>query len=193
VPPPKRDGLDPRLLYGVAAAMLVVTGVAFGAGMLLSERTRAASSAPAASAAPPSPAKMAARILVDALGHVADGCDIEVDGPATKDILAFVQRECGPASGHTKAAKTLRDGDAADRSYRTKKRPDPDAADTDAPVRPPPRRPARSGCITSCAREHSSCVSSCGPEPGDANQYDAWQSCSSKCLAAESRCRLGCR
>jgi hypothetical protein len=202
--PPRQPGIDPKILIGVAAAMLLVTGLAFGAGILLSNRKEAAKTASSSTEGPrrPGPARMAAAIFESALGEVAERCEVEVDGPLTRDVLEFVQKDCGPASKAGEPTKrhstTHRASDTStasdfDQPPPTKKQPkqtDPD--DPRPPPLPVPKSPS-TGCMNGCKSQRDGCVNACGGEPGDASQYDAWQSCKSRCFSSESRCRMSCR
>jgi hypothetical protein len=52
--------------------------------------------------------------------------------------------------------------------------------------------PKTDGCRSGCAKEHATCKAACKSEPTDASDYEAWQGCLAKCLAAESGCRQRC-
>jgi hypothetical protein len=189
-------GIDPKVLLVVAGVMLLVVLVAFGAGLAWSKRSERLAASNSASPASSGPAHVASQIFDDALVEVADRCDMSIEGPATKDVLTAAQVLCGGGGGTKRPAKSHEpyigpDFGPTDANAAAKRTATP-AHDAPPPPAAEPRAPAKSNCLTRCASDHSSCVSGCGPEPSDATKYDSWQSCSSRCLTSESRCRLSC-
>lgn len=213
-PPAPRAGVDPRILYGAVAGMVLLAALAFGAGLLW--RRGPSTSPPSATAEGPArgagPAGRAADLFDASLVRVADACQIDVAGTPNNEVFQLALEACG--RDEVDKLRRRRERELAERV-----RPQPD----DEPRRPPQLLPdddpapsaqpsatqrprevdpapksaplpaAKSSCTTSCNRVRAECSSGCGAEPSDASRYDAWQTCASKCVAAESRCRLGCR
>ena len=191
-PPKPRSSVDTRILFIVAGAMVGLAALAFGAGLLWSRSPRDPSpSAPKAASNPNGLAGRAASVLDAALLGVADKCEIDVGGAPSVDILVSAQEGCGHGVRESRR-RALSQGSPEPGLGRP--RPQPEDSDDRRPIRTPSQSgPGKPRCITSCASGKSSCMSECGPEPGDASKFDVWQACSGRCLASESRCRLGCR
>ncbi len=199
VPEPKaRVGIDPKILVLVAALMFGLAVVAFGAGFLWSRKPV---SAPAdgqkarTTVRANGLASRASQVLDTELLGVATRCEVDVEGSPSSEILASAQEGCGRSVRETR--RRIANGGDSTLPSPDLPRPHPrDSQTTDdpRPVRPQgggaPQKPA---CITSCATLHTSCMTGCGAEPGDASKFDVWQACSGRCLASESRCRLSCR
>lgn len=199
VPEPKaRSGIDPKILVLVAALMFGLAVVAFGAGFLWSRKPVVAPADGPKSRTTVRANGLAARasqVLDTELLGVATRCEVDVEGSPSSEILASAQEGCGRSVRETR--RRIANGGDSTLPSPDLPRPRPrdsQATDDPRPVRPrgagAPQKPA---CITSCATLHTSCMTGCGAEPGDASKFDVWQACSGRCLASESRCRLSCR
>lgn len=198
---PKRGGMDPKILLAVVGGVLAIAILAFGAGLLWSrggDSKSSASSAAASGSARVGPALLAAMVLEENVIDVAARCSVPYEAHASRDVLGLAISLCD--------RKTI---DASEPLPPPSPRPRADlddgkTGDPDEPVRtarPPtqPRDPAPrpapgggGGCLGKCKATRTSCMSACGHEPSDASKYDEYASCTSKCVSAESRCRLSC-
>ncbi|MFO0617113.1 MAG: hypothetical protein U0414_31240 [Polyangiaceae bacterium] len=205
-PEPRRAGLDPKIVLVIGGVVLAIAIVAFGAGFLWS-RDPSRSAASGSSSASPSaagsvrvgPALLAAGLLEDHVVAVASRCSVPYEANASREVLGLAMILCDRKTPPG-------DSDAIDDIAPTPRSPrtDPDPIDPDEePRRPRPRpepadpgpRPAPApggGCVSRCKSVRTSCMSACGAEPSDASQYDKYASCTSKCVSAESKCRLSC-
>lgn len=197
---PRRNGIDPKIVLAIGGVVLAIAVVAFGAGLLWSRGSASsgASAASASSSARIGPALLAAGLLEHHVVDVASRCSVPYEEGSSRDVLGMAIVLCD--------RKTLPD-DEPPPPEPVRKKPYADLAVEDDPEdvrlkkRPPPTdvrdtpRPAPvpgGGCLKSCRSTKSSCLSACGQEPNDASQYEAYASCTGKCVSAESRCRLGC-
>lgn len=153
------------------------------------------------------PAMLAAGILEAHVLDVASRCSVPSNAGSSREVLELAMVLCdrkAPALDE-EALDTFRPRsptdptdpdvpDPDDEEPRTS-RPKPAPFSRSAPgATPTPRPPGPSGggCIAKCKTYRSSCLSQCGPEPNDASKYDLYAGCTSKCVSAESRCRLAC-
>lgn len=205
---------NPWLLMGAGAVvLLLLIGVAFLAG-------RASSSPQTASGTTSGAVPVAgdhvliSQIAADALGtslsRVAKACQIDPSTLRGRSLFQVAYTRCGPpglpqGQGTSTGPRNTgfdplpeptdpTDPPAPDPTPTpgkkgtkpTPKSTKPQAADT------PPPTPGGGGCLTGCARSHSTCTSHCGAEPQQGSQYDAYQSCLGGCLKALSQCKMGC-
>jgi hypothetical protein len=211
-PPNREKSFDPRVLIGLTALAVLAAGIAFAAGRASTPTpapeaaNSAAAKSPSAAAKSPSatpstrpdgPAGRAAAALSRALATIGRDCELGAGTAITAEILARAHEQCGPAPPPPRRALSALP-DAAP----------PPSATPDPPADPPERvrAPKRGGaapadlpkatggsCIRSCDAAHSACKAQCGSEPTQSTKYEGYQLCRSRCLAAQSRCRLGCK
>lgn len=202
--PPKSP---PYLAIGGIAFGLL--GVAFGVGMLVARPSggpAASGDAPVAERTPrgKSAAGRAATLVDSALIELGTLCEVEIEGDATAEVLLLSLEACG--RDEVEKLRRLREKelllsrrDDLDRdpipTSTTRPLPIVRQPGGPAPKAPPDRTPQapKASCRTQCSSSRAACQSDCGPEPTDAARYGAYQSCISRCVADESRCRLGCR
>jgi len=207
-----RQGLDPRLLVVVAAGMIVLTGLAFAAGLVW----RSSDDAPLAStSAPellaPTPrsngvAGKAANMFEARLLGVAEACGLSVSGEPSREVLELAQEACGRdeverqrrTRDRTPSRRVIDDEDndplaplPPERAQPSRSVPEPRTIVQD-PKPPKATAPAKPSCSTACARVRAECAEACGVEPSDASQYDRFQACSGRCVTQETRCRQSC-
>lgn len=187
--PPKR-GLEPRLVAITAACLALAVVVAFVAGIVWSRQQPVADGGPGTRSE--GLAGHAATAMESALIDVARGCGLEVPKVLGRDVLRVAQAGCGhpvtvagrPPPGFDPNAV---DPPKLDGGPATVRRPAPPSGGAVTPKAP------SDGCRDECKSERNACKSACGDEPRDASDYEAWQGCNGKCLAAESKCRQGCK
>jgi hypothetical protein len=198
-------GLDARILIAVAGLMVVAAVVAFAAGRATTAAApaeaplgTAASSAPGAASArasrPDGPATRVSAAVMRSVANVGRACEVRGAEPST--VLRGALSRCGPAAAPSRARTAPTEGDAAPGD-----RPAGEAADGDTtgiPARPVDNGPAAVGaptspCVAGCDAQHRGCKQKCGPEPKHSTEYAEHQQCLARCLAAASKCRVGCR
>ncbi|MEZ4307483.1 MAG: hypothetical protein R3F14_05485 [Polyangiaceae bacterium] len=207
-PAPEKRPLDPRILIGAGAGVLLLAvGIAFFAGR--------ASGAPesgdtADTTSPPvskdrvALAQHVATALTQSLQRVAHSCKIDVASLRGRPLFEVAYRRCGPP---TPTVVQLPPPDPT-----LDPDPVPDSNPDIPPDDPAPQKPRPSGnsklqkvdtpsgsgpssgsiCLSGCTRSHRSCTAACGAEPKQGSQYDAYQSCLGGCLKSLSQCKLGC-
>ncbi len=210
------------LFIAIGAAVVAVAGVAFGAGWLIQARRGegSAPAASAATGAPVEPrghgpAGRAADLFDDGLRRVAETCGLDVTGTPTPEVFALAQEACGrdetlrmerAEAKRRRAGRDALDSPALDPPPRRFPQDDPPlparqptpprlpAHDADFRAAPPPapkQAPAPS-CSAKCSAARDECSAGCGAEPNDASLYGAYQSCTSRCMTQETRCRRNC-
>ncbi len=206
-PSPAPEKRVPYLaLGGIVFGLL---GVAFGVGIFVSRPAAPAaptSEAAAASHRPArgkSPAGRAAGLVDHALVELGSLCEVDVEGAPNAEVFTLSLEACG--RDEVEKLRRLREKEMlVSRSDRDR---DPAPTNTNAPLPivrqpggPAPKtnpdrqpQPAKAGCRGQCSSSRAACQSDCGAEPTDAARYGAYQSCISRCVSEESRCRLGCR
>ncbi|MEJ7729779.1 MAG: hypothetical protein WKG00_11225 [Polyangiaceae bacterium] len=184
--------LDARILIAVAGLMVVAAAIAFAAGRVSTgEATTTAPTASVTSSGAPrrpdGPAVRAADAVGRSLSNVSRACELRGIEPG--GVLVAALAECGPGGVARRPRRPPVDGEASA----------PAPAETAAVHAATPRAaaPGPAGnpggpCITGCDGRHGECRAGCGPEPQHATEYAPHQQCLARCLAAASKCRLGC-
>lgn len=199
-------GDNVRYLVAGGAGLLVLTALAFGAGLAWNRGPSADNATE--SAKPAGPASILAQRAVSQLDEgllaVASLCDLELSGPPSRDVLGVAQQACeekGKPPRRRPKRPELEDEPQARQDNRDDRDP---PKSKPASVAPEPARSRReepvasdqpSGrgtCTKTCMRVQEECVAECGPEPKNASLYDAYLACSGKCITASSRCRTSC-
>jgi hypothetical protein len=187
--PEKKGGLDPRILAVSIAFVALAVVVAFVGGIVFSRRT--APAVIAGTTRTETLAGHAANVMDGAIVEVARGCGLVVEGTPDRSVLKRAQTTCGhpvaaagrPPAGYDPADIEPPKLDVAPPSPRPK------------PITGPsePAAPPTDLCRAGCKTERRTCMTTCGPEPRDASDFDSFQQCQSKCLGGESSCRQRCR
>lgn len=201
---PAQKSLDPRILLGAGAAVLIA---AVAVAFLVGRASSAAEPASGGATATPLPtdhapiAALAAGALSDSLQRVAKACQIEVASLRGRSLFEVAYRRCGPPPPPTSDPRAIlapyaplpADDDDDPPAPADSKKPRPNRlqkADT-GPSNPPPV--AGTNCLAGCSKDHRSCTAKCGAEPKQSSLYDAYQSCLGGCLKAASRCKMACQ
>ncbi|MBL9024518.1 MAG: hypothetical protein JNL21_20145 [Myxococcales bacterium] len=188
-------GLRTLALGGVG--LIVLTALAFGAGLAWNRGSPGAQAATAPEEPGSVLAQRAAAGLDERLRSVASLCELEVTGQPSREVLGVAQELCGQDDAKAPRRRSRRpELDVEPRPPRdepvdlrpTRPRPTPVAS-----PEPPREQPTgRGSCTKACMRVQEECVAACGPEPSNASLYDGYLACSGKCITASSRCRTSC-
>jgi hypothetical protein len=212
---PAKKSLDPKILLGAGAAVLVLavvlaffigrasssgSGTASGAGS--TSASGAASASASASAAPTSDQAEVAQHVVDALGssleRVAKACQIEANELRGHSLFEVAYERCGQVPESVVHVRPPRHGgdpgSGANVPPPTGKQGRPGGGNKLQRVDVGPGAPSTGGsaCLSSCAKSHRACTAKCGAEPKQSSLYDAYQACLSGCLKASAQCKQGC-
>jgi hypothetical protein len=198
--PGRARSVDPRVLIALTALAVLAAVIAFAAG-------RASTPAPASEAAdnatptspratpskrPDGPATRAAAAMSRTLATIGRICEVGAGTTNTTEILARAYEQCGPAPLLPRPV-ILAPPSPSPPPSATPDEPDRSRAPRGGDATPNGLPKVSGGsCIRACDATHIGCKAQCGSEPTQSSKYEGYQLCRSRCLSAQSRCRLGC-
>ncbi|MBI4701039.1 MAG: hypothetical protein HY744_07755 [Deltaproteobacteria bacterium] len=182
---PRRAAPAMALATLAAAAVMAAVAVGFHLG-------RGSTGAGAAAENAARPASMASAELARAVASMAEACGVDPTGSPPRSALLLAFRRCRQARPGAYTNDLAAGAGPALPGLGLSGGPS-------LPAAPGPIERRRSAteppaCLRGCEQRHALCrANECGPEPGLASQFPAYQRCLSACLSEASRCRLACR